>query len=176
MPQMGSSFLDDLSSSPDKRLRDGIDQQRLAPSFEIEVFYDGGCPLCRREIDLLRRWDRRQAIRFTDIDSPDFPDEVDGKSYAQLMAQMHARLPEGTWLTGVEVFRRMYALVGFRWPVSLSRWPLISPALDVGYALFARYRLSLAGRCSAESCRVQPGAAAAASAPSTPHSCQRNQP
>ena len=43
-----------------------------------------------------------------------------------LMAQMHGRLPDGTWLRGVEVFRRMYAAVGFGPLVFLSRLPLIS--------------------------------------------------
>ena len=29
------------------------------------------------------------------------------------MAQIHGRLPDGTWLQGVEVFRRLYAAIGF---------------------------------------------------------------
>jgi len=36
------------------------------------------------------------------------------------MAQMHGRLPDGTWLRGVEVFRRMYAAVSFDPLVFLS--------------------------------------------------------
>jgi predicted DCC family thiol-disulfide oxidoreductase YuxK len=39
----------------------------MSAPFEIEVFYDGACPLCLREINLLRRRDRKHAIRFTDI-------------------------------------------------------------------------------------------------------------
>ncbi len=74
----------------------------------IEVFFDGGCPLCRREINLLRRWDRRGKIRFTGISSPDFQAAEVGQTEDVLMARMHRRLPDGTWLQGVEVFRRMY--------------------------------------------------------------------
>ncbi|CAK8992350.1 Uncharacterized protein At5g50100 [Durusdinium trenchii] len=45
--------------------------------FEIEVFFDGDCPLCRREIGMLRRLDRRHKIRFTDIAAADFnPDAI----------------------------------------------------------------------------------------------------
>lgn len=127
---------------------------------EFEVFYDGGCPLCAREIALLRRWDRRQRIRFTDIDAPSFDPIAVGKSYDELMAQMHGRTPDGTWVQGVEVFRRLYAAVGFTGPVALSRWPGISHGLDLGYALFARLRLRLTGRCMSRSCPLKQPAAA----------------
>ena len=53
--------------------------------YEFEVFYDGGCPLCVREIGMLRRWDRRKKIRFTDIDAKDFDAALVGKSYDELM-------------------------------------------------------------------------------------------
>ena len=123
---------------------------------DIEVFFDGGCPLCRREINVLRRWDRRGKIRFTDISSPDFLPAAVAMTDEALMAQMHGRLPDGTWLRGVEVFRRMYAAVGFGPLVFLSRLPLISQVLDWAYAVFARNRWRLTGRCTAEGCLVKP--------------------
>ena len=123
--------------------------------YDIEVFFDGGCPLCRREITFLRRWDRRQKIRFTDISAADFQAAAVGMTDETLMAEMHGRLPNGTWLRGVEVFRRMYAAVGFGPLVFLSRLPLISQVLDWGYAIFARNRLRLTGRCSANGCSVK---------------------
>ena len=125
-------------------------------NYDIEVFFDGGCPLCRREITFLRRWDRRRKIRFTDISSPDFQAAAVGMTDETLMAQMHGRLPDGTWLRGVEAFRRMYAAVGFGPLVFLSRLPLISQVLDWAYAVFARNRRRLTGRCTAESCLVKP--------------------
>jgi len=39
--------------------------------YDIEGFFDGGCPLCRREINFLRHCDRRGKIRLTEIRSPD---------------------------------------------------------------------------------------------------------
>ena len=125
-------------------------------AYVIEVFFDGGCPLCRREISFLRRWDRRGKIRFTDISSPDFQAAEVGKTDDVLMAQMHGRLPDGTWLQGVEVFRRLYAAVGFGPLVFLSRLPLISQLLDWGYNVFARNRLRFTGRCTAKSCSAEP--------------------
>ncbi len=126
---------------------------------EIEVFYDGGCPLCLREISMLRRWDQQGRILFTDIDASTFQAEKVGKSYEELMAKMHARLPDGTWLQEVEVFRRLYEAVGFRRLTALSRLPVLSQLLDIGYWLFAKNRLRLTGRCSSHDCstkRVSP--------------------
>jgi hypothetical protein len=54
----------------------------------------------------------------------------------------------------VEVFRRLYAAIGFERAVRASRLPGVRHALDVGYAAFSRVRLPLTGRpaCTAESC------------------------
>lgn len=126
------------------------------PETAIEMFFDGACPLCKREVDLIRRRDHDQKIVFTDISAPDFEAEALGKSHDELMAEIHGRLPDGTWLRGVEVFRRVYEAIGFRSLVRLSRLPGISLALDVGYGLFARNRLRLTGRCdsTSESCEL----------------------
>ncbi len=127
--------------------------------YDIEVFFDGGCPFCRREINFLRRWDRRERILFTDIHCPDFRSAAVNMTDKALMGQLHGRLPDGTWLRGVEVFRRMYAAVGFGPLVFLSRLPLISQLLDQAYSVFARHRLRLTGRCTAEECSVEPASA-----------------
>lgn len=127
--------------------------------YEIEVFYDGGCPLCRREINMLRRADNSNRIRFTDIDDENFNAESVGKSYEQLMAQIHGRLSDGTWVTGVETFRRLYSAIGFRTLVGLSRIPGVSHFLNLVYSVFAKKRLAITGRCSAGQCRVQPSGA-----------------
>ena len=128
--------------------------QAVAADYEVEVFFDGGCPLCKREVAMLQRWDRRQRIRFTDIDAPTFDPVPLGKTYDDLMAQIQARLPDGTWIKGVEVFRRLYAAVGMRPLVVLTRLPVISQILDLGYYVFAKNRLRLTGRCAGGTCQI----------------------
>lgn len=125
-------------------------------TYDVEVFFDGGCPLCRREIDMLRRRDRRGRIQFTDITAPGFQAADVGKTFDELMARMHGRLPDGGWIEGVEVFRRLYSAIGFGPLVVLSRLPGISQILDLGYAVFAKNRLRLTGRCTSETCDVEP--------------------
>ena len=120
----------------------------------VEVFFDGDCPLCCREIKLLRRLDRQQRIRFTDIAADGFVPSVHGKSMTELMNEIHGRLPDGQWIIGVEVFRRLYSAVGLSPIVWITRLPLISHGLDLGYRLFAKHRLRLTGRCTSETCKV----------------------
>lgn len=125
------------------------------PGFEVEVFFDGDCPLCVREIELLRKLDKAtQHIRFTDIQAADFSPEAVGLTFPDLMRRIHGRLPNGQLIEGTEVFRRLYAAVGFRRAVAFSRWPGVSQLLDAAYALFAKNRLRLTGRCTDEVCTV----------------------
>lgn len=125
-------------------------------TWEIEVFYDGECPLCLREIKMLRWMDRKQRIIFTDITKEGFQPETFGKDMDGLMAEIHGRLPDDTWITGVEVFRRLYSAVGFSLLASLTRLPLLSSLLDLGYRLFAKNRLKLTGRCHSQSkCKIE---------------------
>lgn len=122
------------------------------PPFAIEVFFDGECPLCTREISLLRRLDTHSRIRFTNIAASTFEPASLGLDLATLMAVIHGRLPSGELVTGVEVFRRLYAAVGFERLVSLSRLPVIRQLLDALYARFAKNRLRLTGRCDQSTC------------------------
>ena len=125
--------------------------------FEVEVFYDGACPLCMREIRMLRGRDHRARIRFTDIAVESFDAGAVGLSWTELMNRIHGRLPDGTIIEGVEVFRRLYAAVGFRPLVTLSRAPGISQLLDLAYRLFAKNRLRLTGRCADGACELHQG-------------------
>ncbi len=104
----------------------------------IELFYDGACPLCSREMEFLKRRDTKGRLCFTNIASPGFV--LPGVDRADLMARIHARLPDGSFVTGVEVFRIVYAALGYRRCVAFSRLPVVRGMLDVMYRLFARHR------------------------------------
>lgn len=124
-------------------------------SWTVEVFFDGDCPLCSREITLLRRLDRRSRVRFTDIAAPGFDPSTLGKSMNLLMDRIHGRLPDGTWIEGVEVFRQLYAAVGLGWVAWMMRLPGITWMLDWSYEVFAKNRLRWTGRCIDESCSLE---------------------
>lgn len=125
-------------------------------AFAVEVFYDGECPLCLREVRWLGRLDVRRRIRFTDIAAAGFEPSALGLDLPRLMARIHARLPSGEWVEGVEVFRRLYAAVGYERLVRASRWPFVSGLLERSYRWFAQNRLRLTGRCETQACAVKP--------------------
>ena len=123
----------------------------------FEVFYDGQCPLCIREINMLRKIDRNQLVIFTDIADPTFDSEAEtGLSFDALMARIHGRLSDGTMIEGVEVFRQLYGRTFLKPLVPLTRIPGIRGMLDASYVCFAwlRYR-SRGGPCQIDGeCRI----------------------
>ncbi len=123
---------------------------------KFEVFFDGDCPLCMKEIRLLKALDReRGRIRFTDIAAPGFDAElVTGLSQDQLMAEIYGRMPDGQLVSGMEVFRQLYGAVGLGFLFAPTRWPVLRPAFDGLYSAFARNRLRLTGRCVEKACSV----------------------
>lgn len=120
--------------------------------YQVEVFFDGACPLCRREVGALRWLDRRRQVCFTDISTADFDAARYGLTMEEFMARIYGRLPDGTWVDGVETFRRIYSALGLGWLVLPTRWPGISHGLDWAYRVFARNRLRLTGRCRDGAC------------------------
>lgn len=120
---------------------------------ELEVFFDGECPLCAREVSAVRKMDGEGKIHFTDIAM--HKDDSLGLPYEQLMSEIYARTREGEIVKGVETFRRMYGLLGFRVPVALSRAWGVRQFLDVTYKVWAKNRLRLTGRCEDGVCAVE---------------------
>ena len=76
---------------------------------DLTVLFDGGCPLCLREVNTLKRLDGdRQRLAFVDIDDPNYsPDQHQGISYRQAMGRIHAIAGDGQIVTDVAVFRRL---------------------------------------------------------------------
>lgn len=118
----------------------------------LTLLYDGGCPLCLREVRFLQRRDGRlhpgaPELAFVDIDDPGYdPAAHAGISYRQAMGRIHAIGADGSILQDVEVFRRAYQLVGLGWLYAPTRWPLVRQLVDRLYGLWADARLRLTRR------------------------------
>jgi predicted DCC family thiol-disulfide oxidoreductase YuxK len=129
----------------------------------LTLLYDGGCPLCLREVTFLRQRDRQQhplapCIDFVDIDAADYdPQRHGGISYREAMGRIHGLRSDGTVLRDVAVFREAYRLVGLGWLYAPTDWPLLRPLVDGVYDLWARWRLRITGRPTLDqlcSCRT----------------------
>ena len=127
----------------------------------LTLLYDGLCPVCSREIALLRRLDRHRRLAFEDIAADAFDPSRYGLTMDEVIGSMHARRSDGTIVTGMEVFRLAYDAVGMGWMLAPTAWPLLRPIADAGYRLFARIRprlSSLDATCDDGRCAVTPPA------------------
>jgi predicted DCC family thiol-disulfide oxidoreductase YuxK len=125
----------------------------------MRLLFDGLCPLCSREVAVLRRKDRRQKLEFEDITSEDFDPSRYGLTMEQVMGAMHGILDDGRVLTGIDVFARAYEDVGWGWLAKPLRWRLTRPLAEAAYRVFARYRPRLSAfdgkACTDRGCRVE---------------------
>jgi len=111
---------------------------RNAPA--VTVWYDGGCPLCVREISLMRRLDRHQRIEFIDVAGDASACPLDR---ATLMARFHAR-EAGQIVSGAEAFAAMWRAIPWLRPLGLiARNRLVLAVLEklYGWFLLVRPRL-----------------------------------
>lgn len=108
---------------------------------DLTVWHDGACPLCQREIALMRRLDRRRAIAFVDVsDCADASCPVDR---ADLLARFHAR-ENGQLLSGAAAFAAMWRAIPLLRPLGLmARNPLALRILERAYGGFLRIRPKL---------------------------------
>ena len=105
----------------------------------LTVWHDGGCPLCRREIALMRRLDRRGAIEFIDASRGDSCPA----DRAELLARFHAR-EDGRMLVGAAAFAAMWRAIPLLRPLGLAaRNRFVLAALEVAYRIFLHARPTL---------------------------------
>lgn len=116
------------------------DLSRIAPaSSQLLVWYDGACPLCQREIALIRRLDRRGAIDFIDVADPDAP-ILCPMDRAQLLQRFHAQ-EQGQVVSGAAAFAAMWRAIPLLRPLGqVARIPIVLRMLEHGYRVFLRFR------------------------------------
>ena len=107
---------------------------------KVEVWFDGDCPLCRREIALMRRLDRRGAIRFQDVARGEGACPIDR---AELLARFHAR-EDGRMLSGAAAFAAMWRAIPLLRPLGLlARNRRVLAVLERLYLVFLKVRPGL---------------------------------
>ncbi|XP_065619962.1 uncharacterized protein At5g50100, chloroplastic-like isoform X2 [Quercus suber] len=105
------------------------DEEQSPQNWTIKMLYDGDCPLCMREVNMLRERNKDYGtIKFVDISSDEyFPEENQGLDYKT-------------------AFRRLYEQVGLGWVYAITKYEPIATITDAVYGVWAKYRLQIAGR------------------------------
>ncbi|XP_038878377.1 uncharacterized protein At5g50100, chloroplastic isoform X2 [Benincasa hispida] len=138
---ISEAAVDPVSSNKEKG-------ERSLQSWKIKMLYDGDCPLCMREVNMLRERNKQYGtIKFVDISSDDYsPEENQGLDYKTVMGRIHAILADGTVVRDVEAFRKLYEQVDLGWVYAVTKYEPFGRLADAAYSLWARYRLQLTGR------------------------------
>ncbi len=103
----------------------------------VTVWFDSDCPLCRREIALMRRLDRRGAIAFVDVARG----EGGPIDCAVLLRRFHAQEAGGPLVSGAAAFAAMWRAIPLLAPLGrLARQPALLWLLERAYLGFLKIR------------------------------------
>ena len=104
---------------------------------DLTVWYDGDCPLCRAEIDLLRHLDEAGRILFVDL-SVGLPCPLDRETMKQ---RFHAQEAGGPLLSGADAFAAMWRAIPPLAPLGeAARRPRLLAVLERAYGVFLKVR------------------------------------
>ena len=104
----------------------------------LTVWYDGACPLCIREIALMRRLDKRRAIHFVDVAPEDATCPIDRRL---LLDRFHAQQANGPILDGAAAFAAMWRAIPMLRPLGLiARNAMVLALLERAYTAFLEIR------------------------------------
>ena len=128
---------------------------------KLTIFFDGGCPLCRREVDFLQSRNQKGHLGFVDINSSDFSLDLKyGITYKQAMERIHALKSDGSVIKDIKVFQEAYSLIGLGWIYAPTKLPILDKFIEFIYGLWAKYRLKITFRpsieklCSERGCKL----------------------
>jgi predicted DCC family thiol-disulfide oxidoreductase YuxK len=117
----------------------------------LTVLFDGGCPLCGREIAHYRKLPGLLPIQWLDVtqDAPAL--RGFGVSPAEAMAEFHVFDAQGRLHKGADGFVALWlALPYYRWLARACQGLRLLPLMRWGYARFARWHFRR--RCASGVC------------------------
>jgi len=144
------------TSEPRTQLRGSERRKQSEHRIDVRIWFDGGCPLCGREIELMQRLDRRDRIQFIDVSqgsdaAPDCP--LDRKT---LLERFHAQevrgstdresveADRGELVSGAAAFAAVWRAIPLLRPLGLlARNRFVLAVLEVGYRAFFKFRPAL---------------------------------
>lgn len=106
-------------------------------SGQVQVYYDGGCPVCSREIAFYQARPGTDGFKWVNVNSADPTDLGTGLTREMALARMHVRQPDGTLLSGAAAFAVMWRqMPGFKPLGRLLAVPPFGAAAELLYRCF----------------------------------------
>jgi predicted DCC family thiol-disulfide oxidoreductase YuxK len=105
------------------------------------VYYDGGCPVCSREVRFYQGREGADGFAWVDVARAEEAALGPGLSRHEALARMHVRRADGTIVRGAAAFAEIWrGMPGLRWLGRLLSIPPSGAAAELGYRLFLRAR------------------------------------
>jgi len=105
------------------------------------VYFDGACPVCRREIAHYRRQSGSESIAWVDASSCDEAELGPGLDRSVVLSRFHVRNADGTLTSGAAAFVAIWLrLPAFSWLAALASSRPVLALLEAGYSIFLRFR------------------------------------
>ncbi len=114
--------------------------RRMSEAFDrVTAFYDGACPLCRREIGVYQRAAGAESVAFCDVSAADAPPP--GLTREEALRRFHVIDASGRLRSGADAFITLWlALPRWRWLGRLASAPPLPWLLERLYRGFLRVR------------------------------------
>ena len=124
---------------------------------QYTVLYDGGCPMCRRTVRVLRRLDWLNRLTFVDATDTAVRERIaPGLTEAQVLVEMYVVDQSGARAAGFAGYLWITRVVPLLWPMAvLGPLPGIRLLGDAVYRVIAANRVRR-GRCTDDVCAVAP--------------------
>lgn len=109
-----------------------------APCPPPTVYFDGGCPVCSREVAMYRRQPGADAVQWVDVANCGVCDLGADLTREAAMARLHLRRPDGSLVSGAQAFTSLWRV--------LPRWAWLGRVMGAGPGLWlleAGYRVFL---------------------------------
>ena len=116
------------------------------------VFFDGACPLCRREVklykNLLQKDERGNAIQWVDISKNKLELKTEGIKYQDAMKLIHVKDSSGVHQVGIAAVFTLWDQIPYYRRISsfFKKYPVFHPVLSMLYGFLARNRMRIARR------------------------------
>jgi len=108
---------------------------------QIRVFYDGKCPLCKREINFYKRRAGAKKIIWEDVSRTLSIELLPGFNKTQALRRFHIFSEEYGLISGAAAFAALWkALPGFRWIGLVFRKQPLLFLLEILYRGFLLFR------------------------------------